>query len=83
MTDGHEIAENLFAGVGPLFEYFLGCWETLIADLAGAEDAAAAPPSFDVFDAFEQLGGFGTAVFFADGCYQRLSVGGISPPPRR
>jgi hypothetical protein len=83
VADGHEILQDLVADVGPRLEHFLGRRPILVADLAGAEDMAAAPASFDVLDAFEQLGGLGTAVFFADGCYQRLSVGGESPPPRR
>ena len=80
MAYGYEIAEDLVADVGPSLEYFLGRRPVHIADLASFENTPAAPPSFDIFDAFEQLGGFGTAVFFADGCYQRLSVGGDITP---
>ena len=80
VADGDEIAEDLVADVSPLLEYFLGRRPILVTDLASAENIAAAPTSFDVLDAFEQLGGLGTAVFFADGCYQRLSVAGDITP---
>src|ERR1700730_18064449 len=36
---------------------------------------AAAPASFDVFGAFEQLGGFGSAVSLANCGYQAVAVG--------
>ena len=61
VADGNEITEDLVADVGPSLEYFLGRRPVHIADLASAENTPAAPPSFDIFDAFEQLGGFGTA----------------------
>ena len=80
---GNEIAEDFVADVGPSLEYFLGRRPLLVADLAGAEDMAAAPPSFDVFDAFEQLGGFGTAVSLPTAAIRLLPLAGISPPPRR
>jgi hypothetical protein len=64
----------------PFSKYFLGGGPSLVPDLAGSEKTPAAPASFDVLDAFEQLGGLGTAVFFADGCYQRLSVAGDITP---
>jgi hypothetical protein len=60
VADGDEITEDFVAAVGPLLEYFLGGGPSLVPDLAGAEDAAAAPASFDVLDAFEQLGSSGT-----------------------
>src|SRR6516162_1735514 len=75
VADGDEIADDLVADVGPSLEYLLGRRPILVADLAGAEDAAAAPTSFDVFDAVEQLGGLGTAVSRADCGYQVVSVG--------
>ena len=53
VTYGGEIADDLVADVGPSLEYFLGRRPVLVADLAGAEDVAAAPASLDVFDAFE------------------------------
>ena len=57
---GNEIAEDLVANVCPLLEYFLGRRPILaVMDFASAEDTTAAPASFDVFDAFEQLGGSG------------------------
>ena len=83
MADGNEVLEDLVADVSPFLEHFLGRRPVLVADLAGAEDMAAAPASFDVFDAFEQFGGFGTAVSLANCGYQAVAVGGISPPPRR
>src|SRR3984893_2606341 len=55
MADGHEGADDRVADVGPFFEDLFGSRAFLVADFAGAEDAAAAPPSFDVFDALEQL----------------------------
>src|SRR5271165_1191646 len=73
VTYGGEIADDLVADVGPSLEYFLGRWPVLVADLAGAEDVAAAPPSLDVFDASEQLGGSGA--LFVDTAHLR-SVGG-------
>ena len=75
MADGDEIADDFVADVGPLLEYFLGRRPVLVADLAGAEDMAAAPASFDVFGAFEQLGGFGSAVSLANCGYQAVAVG--------
>src|SRR5712672_2581678 len=81
MADGDEIAEDLVADVGPALEHFLGRRPVLVADLAGAEDMAAAPASFDVFDAFEQLGGFGTAVSLANCGYQAVAVGRDIAPP--
>src|SRR5260370_37016038 len=75
VADGDEIADDLVADVGPSLEYFLGRRPILVADLAGAKNAAAAPPSFDVLDAFEQLGGFGTAVSLANCGYQAVAVG--------
>src|SRR6478672_7547236 len=75
MADGDEIADDLVADVGSSLEYFLGRRPVLVADLAGAEDAAAAPASFDVFDVFEQLGGFDTAVSLANCGYQAVAVG--------
>jgi hypothetical protein len=75
---GNEIADDLVADVSPSLEYFLGCWPILVADLAGAENMPAAPASFDVLDAFEQLGGSGarvTRVPAICGC-QLLGVGG-------
>src|SRR6267142_3076618 len=74
VADGDEIADELVADVGPSPDYFLGRPPVLVADLAGAEDMAAAPASFDVFDAFEQLGGFGTAVSLANCGYQAVAV---------
>ena len=52
---GYEIAEDLVADVCPLLDYFLGRRPVRIADLASPENAPAAPPSFDIFDAFEGL----------------------------
>src|SRR3984893_11413952 len=75
MADCDEIADDFVGDVGSSLEYFLGRRPILVADLAGAEDMAAAPASFDVFDAFEQLGGFGTAVSLADCGYQAIAVG--------
>jgi hypothetical protein len=57
VADGNEIADDLVADVGPSLEYFLGRRPILAADFAGAENVTAAPPSFDVFDAFEQVKG--------------------------
>ena len=57
----------------PRLEYLLGRWPILVADLAGAEDMAAAPASFDVFDALEQLGG--AATLFVDAAHL-CGVGG-------
>jgi hypothetical protein len=51
VADGGEVPDDLVADVGPSLEYFLGRWPVLVADLAGAEDMAAAPASLDVFDA--------------------------------
>ena len=59
MADGDEITEDFVADVGPLLEYFLGGGPSLVPDLAGSEKTPAAPASFDVLDAFEQLGGPG------------------------
>src|SRR5271166_4376988 len=73
LTYGGEIADDLVADVGPSLEYVLGRRPVPVADLAGAEDVAAAPPSLDVFDALEQLGGFGA--LFVDAAHLR-SVGG-------
>ena len=73
VANGNEIAEDLVADVGSCLEYFLGRRPILIADFAGAEDMAAAPPSLDVFDAFEQLGGSGA--LSVDAAHLR-SVGG-------
>ena len=64
VADGNEVAEDLDADVGPFFEYFLGRRPILVVDLAGAEDIAAASPSFDVFDASEQPGG--SSALFVD-----------------
>ena len=83
MAYGYEIAEDLVTDVGPLLEYFLGRRPILVTNLAGAEDAVAAPASFDVLDAFEQLGGLGTAVFFPTAATSASALAGISPPPRR
>ena len=76
MADGDEIAEDLVADVGPSLEYFLGRRPILVADLAGAENMAAAPASFDVFDAFEQLGGSGA--FFVDAAHLRSVSGDVT-----
>ena len=57
----------------PRLEHFLGRRPILVADLAGAEDMAAAPASFDVFGALEQPGVFGA--LFVDAAHLR-SVGG-------
>src|ERR1700704_2389309 len=51
--DGHEIAQGLFADVGPALDDLFGRRPLVILDLAGAEDASAAPASFYVFDALE------------------------------
>ena len=59
VADGDEIPEDLVADVGPSLEYFLGRQPIPVTDLAGAKDMAAAPASFDVLDAIEQLGGSG------------------------
>ena len=83
VADGDEIADDLVADVGPCLEHLLGRRPILVADLAGAEDAAAAPASFDIFDAAEQLGGLGTAVSRADCGYQVVTVGRDIAPPRR
>src|SRR5271165_2142792 len=69
VTYGGEIADDLVADVGPSLEYFLGRRPVLVADLAGSEDVAAAPPSLDVFDASEQLGGSGA--LFVDAAHLR------------
>src|SRR6266446_852283 len=73
MADGHEVADDRIADVGPFLEYLFGRRPILVADFAGAEDAAGAPPSFDVFDAFEQL--CVPATLFVDAAHFR-SVGG-------
>jgi len=78
VADGDEITEDFVADVGPSLEYFFGRGPVLVANLASAEDSAAAPASFDVFDALEQLGGFGARVTrVAAVCgYQLLGVRG-------
>ena len=48
---GNEIAEDFVADVGPSLEYFFGRRPAVVAYLAGAENMAAAPASFDVFEA--------------------------------
>jgi hypothetical protein len=82
---GYEIADDLVADVGPSLEYFLGRRPVLVPDLAGAKNMAAAPASFDVFDAFEQLGGFGARVtrFPPYAATSSSALAGMSPPPRR
>src|SRR3979409_2215684 len=54
--DGHEIAQGLVADVSPALDDLFGRWPLLVTDLTGAEDAATAPASLDVFDALEELG---------------------------
>src|SRR5215469_9955860 len=73
VADGDEILDDLVADVGPCIEHYLGRRPILVADLAGAEDAAAAPTSFDVFAAFEQHGVFGA--LFVDAAHL-LRIGG-------
>ena len=46
VADGGEVTDDFVADVGSSLEYFLGCRPILVADLAGAEDMAAAPASF-------------------------------------
>src|ERR1700736_4008876 len=62
VADGDEIADDLAADVSPFIEYFLGGRPVRISDLAGTENTPASPASFDILDAFEQLGGFGARV---------------------
>ena len=77
MADGDEIADDFVADVGPSLEYFLGRRPGLVADLAGAEDIAATPASFDVLDVFEQLGGSASLSVYAA---HFLGVGGDIAP---
>jgi hypothetical protein len=82
---GNEIADDLVADVSPSLEYFLGCWPILVADLAGAENMPAAPASFDVLDAFEQLAALarGSRAFPPYAAASSSALAGMSPPPRR
>src|SRR5260370_15836155 len=77
VADGDEIPEDLVADVGPSLEYFVGRQPIPVTDLAGAKDMAAAPASFDVFDAFEQLGGSSALSVYAT---HLSSVGGDIAP---
>jgi hypothetical protein len=79
---GYEIAEDLVADVGPLLDYFLGGGPSLVPDLAGSEKTPVAPASFDVFDAFEQLGGLvrGSRVLPPYAATNSSALVGMSPP---
>src|ERR1700730_2903581 len=54
VADGHEILEDAVADVGPALDYFIRRRPILVASCARAENAAAAPPTLDIFDALEQ-----------------------------
>src|SRR4030081_1392831 len=56
--DCHEIAQGLFADVGPALDDLFGRRPLLVADLTGAEDVTAAPASLYILDALEELGVF-------------------------
>src|ERR1700730_12387509 len=56
VADAHEVLEDAVADVGPSLDYFLRRRPILVASCARAEDAAAAPPTLDIFDALEQAG---------------------------
>src|SRR5262245_9421757 len=56
VADRHEILEDAVADVSPALDHLLGRRPILVASCARAEDAAAAPPALDVFDALEQAG---------------------------
>jgi hypothetical protein len=81
VADGDEIAKDLAADVSPFIEYFLGGRPVRISDLAGTENTPASPASFDILDAFEQLGGFGARVTRVPAIcgHQLLGVSGSSP----
>jgi hypothetical protein len=71
-TNSPALSKHLAALMSvPFLDYFLGRRPLLVADLAGAEDMAAAPASLDVFDAVEQVGG--AAALFVDAAH----LGGV------
>src|ERR1700680_3100372 len=56
MGDCREIPQGLVGDVGPALEHLIRGLPILVADLARAEDVAAAPAALHVFDALEELG---------------------------
>jgi hypothetical protein len=54
--DCHEIADDLVADVGPALDHLFGGRPILVADLAGSEDMAAAPPAPHVLATLIEMG---------------------------
>src|SRR5205085_3933341 len=73
VAHGHEIADDPVADVGPALDDLFGGRPILVADLAGAEDMAAAPAALHVVAAREEFGVRGP--FAIDGSHL-LGIGG-------